>query len=240
VTQGPEKLSRDQFFASLERSLQAVLLLDYDGTLAPFHTDPSRAVPYPGVVSLLLEIMRGGRTRVVFVSGRRAADWLHANDLRELAEFKPGTIAVHWRDRDQEQAEAIRRIVLEGWTPIVQRTGMTLEDFDGGLELRLSGRDKGDVVRFIVDETAPGVPIAFLGNDAPDEEAFRALSGSGLGVLVSPEPRPSAASLWIRPPGELLQFLEQWLAARQAMEASASSGGRPSSWPGTVEPEAKR
>ena len=49
-----------------------VLLLDYDGTLAPFHVEPSRAVPYPEVAKVLGEIARAGGTRVVIVSGRPA------------------------------------------------------------------------------------------------------------------------------------------------------------------------
>lgn len=47
-----------------------VLLLDYDGTLAPFHVRPELAVPYPEVGVALQEIMQAGATRVVIVSGR--------------------------------------------------------------------------------------------------------------------------------------------------------------------------
>ena len=51
-----------------------VLMLDYDGTLAPFHVRPEHALPYPGVAQALGELMEDGGTRVVIISGRRAAE----------------------------------------------------------------------------------------------------------------------------------------------------------------------
>lgn len=60
----------DQLAAARER----VLMLDYDGTLAPFKIRPDQAVPYPGVIELLRALMDQGGTRVVIVSGRRAAE----------------------------------------------------------------------------------------------------------------------------------------------------------------------
>ena len=49
-----------------------VLMLDYDGTLAPFHVEPARAVPYPEVAAAVERIVGGEATRVVIVSGRPA------------------------------------------------------------------------------------------------------------------------------------------------------------------------
>ncbi|HYC44832.1 MAG TPA: trehalose-phosphatase [Burkholderiales bacterium] len=59
----------------LERVAKApgrVLMLDYDGTLAPFHVRPERAVPYAEVLPVLEQVVRSGGTRVVVVSGRPA------------------------------------------------------------------------------------------------------------------------------------------------------------------------
>ena len=49
-----------------------VLMLDYDGTLAPFHVQPERAVPYPEVAAVIERIVSGEGTRIVIVSGRPA------------------------------------------------------------------------------------------------------------------------------------------------------------------------
>jgi trehalose 6-phosphate phosphatase len=64
----------DAFFEKLARAHARVLLLDYDGTLAPFAVRPERAFPYPGVGEELERLMDGGGTRVVIVSGRKLDD----------------------------------------------------------------------------------------------------------------------------------------------------------------------
>jgi trehalose 6-phosphate phosphatase len=62
------------FFRALERSPQSALLLDYDGTLAPFSVDRAKALPYPGIAQILQEIVDTSRTRVVIITGRSARD----------------------------------------------------------------------------------------------------------------------------------------------------------------------
>lgn len=62
------------FFRSLAGSRQNTLLLDYDGTLAPFQNERSSAVPYSGVPELLDELLSLARTRIVIVSGRLARE----------------------------------------------------------------------------------------------------------------------------------------------------------------------
>ncbi len=48
------------------------LLLDYDGTLAPFRLDRYQARPWSGVRELLADIRRQGRTRIAVITGRPA------------------------------------------------------------------------------------------------------------------------------------------------------------------------
>lgn len=62
------------FLERIQAARDRVLMLDYDGTLAPFQVRPERVVPYPGIVKALDGIMQDEGTRVVIVSGRRAAD----------------------------------------------------------------------------------------------------------------------------------------------------------------------
>ena len=45
-------------------------MLDYDGTLSPFTPDRDNAQPYDGVISIVDEIAKSDRTRVVIISGR--------------------------------------------------------------------------------------------------------------------------------------------------------------------------
>ncbi|MBZ5648666.1 MAG: trehalose-phosphatase [Acidobacteriia bacterium] len=256
-----EIMDREQFLAQLASARSAALLLDYDGTLAPFCVERDRATPYPGVPRLLEEIMNKGSTRVVMVTGRPAGEvvrllgvypypevwgahglqrlrpdgtcemavvnseaqqaltgaaaWLEQLGLRQLAELKPGSVALHWRGLPEPTAAELRSKVLLLWVPISVRFNMELLDFDGGLELRVAGKSKTDAVQTILAEMGEDAAIAYLGDDQTDEEAFAALQPRGLAVLVRPEWRCTAASLWIKPPGELLDFLSQWLRARR-------------------------
>ena len=63
-----------QFFGELASAPVSLLMLDYDGTLAPFTTDRLHAVPYPGVKERLEKLLAAERTRVVLISGRKAQE----------------------------------------------------------------------------------------------------------------------------------------------------------------------
>jgi trehalose-phosphatase len=102
--------------------------------------------------------------------------------------------------------------VREGWAVLAQRPGIKLFNFEAGLELRVVHPDKGDAVTAILKNLDSQVPIAFLGDDLTDEDAFRVLAGRGLPVLVRPEYRETRASIWLKPPQELIGFLELWLS----------------------------
>jgi len=67
-----ERLRR--FFGGFAGAATSLLLLDYDGTLAPFRVDRFKAQPWAGVRELLNRIQSQKKTRVAFVSGRPAAE----------------------------------------------------------------------------------------------------------------------------------------------------------------------
>ena len=253
---------------TIAQTSQAALLLDYDGTLAPFRTQRDQAYPYPGVALLVQEIVRNGRTRVVVVSGRDANDvlpllnirprpevwgihglqrlrtdgstemprldertlnglsdadrWLGYQQLRHTAEFKAGSIAVHWRGLRETDVENLRSRALLGWRPIAEYSGLNLLEFDGGIEIRAREADKGDAVRTFLSEISPDAPAAYLGDDSTDESAFLAMQGRGISVLVRPRWRETVAQLWLQPPGELVDFLGLWLKA--CVERDARGG----------------
>ena len=64
----------ETFFGSFAPGVRPLLLLDYDGTLAPFQVDRFKAQPWPGVRELLQKIQRQGSTRIRVVSGRPARE----------------------------------------------------------------------------------------------------------------------------------------------------------------------
>jgi trehalose-phosphatase len=255
VVKDPSEL----FFEQLCRVRNRVLLLDYDGTIAPFSVQRNRAFPYPTIPELLDCIMSTCRTRVLLISGRAAREippllglrphpeiwgsygaerlqtngeysvaalsedsqyalaeahaWLEAEGLAELVELKPGAIAVHWRGLNPAQAEEVKTAAYRVLSPLALQKHLLLAEFDGGLELREPMRGKGDVVRAVLAEHGPEVPVAYLGDDTTDEDAFRALNGRGLTVLVRPTYRFTAAQAWLRPPEDLVSFLTDWVRA---------------------------
>jgi trehalose 6-phosphate phosphatase len=137
-----------------------------------------------------------------------------------LLERKPYGLAIHSRGAPADQFADAESELIERWADAAGAVGLELLGFDGGVELRPAGVGKGLVVRTVLEELGPGAAVAYLGDDRTDEDAFRELADRGLSVLVRPEPRPTRASVWIRPPEELRRFLSSWAAACSGDEAS--------------------
>jgi len=143
----------------------------------------------------------------------QADTWLDEVGLHDLAEHKPGGLAVHWRGLPPGEQDDIREIVSRRWLPVADNARMVLQEFDGGLEMNMPDGRKGDAVRTILNELSGETSVAYLGDDETDEDAFNAVADRGLRVLVRPKWRETGADIWLKPPAELLVFLCEWLAA---------------------------
>ncbi len=251
-----EEIELELFFQKMKTAAGRALLLDYDGTLAPFRVERDAARPYPEVRDALEQLIDEHDSRIVIISGRAIDDLIPLLDLKELPELwgshgwerllrdgsyhlekaessalagmdeagkwaerkglwrycekKPSSIALHLRGLDPSGGEEIREAALERWEEIAGSHGLEVHEFDGGVELSAPGRNKGHAVNTILDEMADGTVAAYLGDDNTDEDAFRAIAGRGLAVLVRKKFRDTAAHLWIQPPRELIWFLEKW------------------------------
>jgi trehalose-6-phosphatase len=62
------------FFRRFSGAAASLLLLDYDGTLAPFRVDRFKAQPWAGVRELLNQIQNQKKTKMVVISGRPASE----------------------------------------------------------------------------------------------------------------------------------------------------------------------
>lgn len=71
-SESAEKL--EGFFSTLAGGAQPLLLLDYDGTLAPFRVNRFQARPFAGVRELLAQLQRQGGTRMAVITGRPAGE----------------------------------------------------------------------------------------------------------------------------------------------------------------------
>jgi trehalose 6-phosphate phosphatase len=144
---------------------------------------------------------------------------LRRDSLGGLFEDKPNAVVMHWRGASQRKARQIERKTRQLFEPLAQMDGLSLLDFEAGVELRV-GRDKGGAVEAILEEcsqeTGRGAPVAFLGDDLTDESAFRAVNATGensLSVLMRHSRRKTSADIWLRPPQELRSFLRRWSSA---------------------------
>ena len=88
---------------------------------------------------------------------------------------------------------------------------MNLVVVSNRLPYTLAQGEGGDwTVERALMELGDDAVIAYLGDDATDEDAFAALGDRGLSVLVSPKLRPTLARAWFVPPVEVLEFLTEW------------------------------
>lgn len=249
------------FWRELAVAAHSALLLDYDGTLAPFCVDRDRALPYPGVRERLTTLQEDTDSRLVIISGRAVDDLIPLLGIMPLPELwgchgwerrlpsgeqrllelpaaarrdldqafellqqtrhgtalerKPASLALHWRGLEPAFRQDLEARAKSLWEPLLKRGVLQLHSFDGGLELRCTGRDKGTVVEDILRQLEPTTAVAFLGDDLTDEDGFSTLGDRGLSVLVRDTPRRTAAHTVLRPPEELLEFLDHWIDLRR-------------------------
>jgi trehalose-phosphatase len=251
-------LSSDEWWDTLAVAPRSILMLDYDGTLAPFITQRMHAMPYPGVSERLIQMVRQSRVRLILLSGRSAKElagllpaleveiwgsngrerllpnanygvatlsryqngalaWLEStlkeNGFSALIEKKPGSLALHTRGRQPEFEQHLIKLIPSLFRQLSDQTALEWLPFDGGFEVRASGCSNAEVVNCVLNEEPSEAVVAYLGDDIADEEAFRVLKGRGLRVHVRDEPRETLADVWLRPPEELLSFLDRWIAA---------------------------
>ena len=82
----------NSFLESLTGVKLRILMLDYDGTLAPFRVERERAFPYSGVREILNKILRAKHTKIIIVSGRWTKDLIPLLKLEQMPEI------INWRD----------------------------------------------------------------------------------------------------------------------------------------------
>ncbi len=70
----PVPLNRQRLVSAFTEAQSRLILLDYDGTLAPFSPLPQNAVPTPDLIGLLEVMAQDHRSVIALISGRSKAD----------------------------------------------------------------------------------------------------------------------------------------------------------------------
>ena len=108
------KIDLDSFFTQLKKAPQKALLLDYDGTLAPFHLDPRNAYPYPGIREILNRLLEVVDMRLVIISGRWTEDLIPLLQLNKNPEIWGSHGLERLRSDGSYEIESMDEKVLNG------------------------------------------------------------------------------------------------------------------------------
>lgn len=140
-------------------------------------------------------------------------------ELRRLGhgdalERKAASLAVHWRNLSPAEQASLARTARDVFAAQeVGDSGVSVLPFESGMELRAHDHTKAHAVEALLAAAGGEAVAAYLGDDTTDEDAFGALGSRGLSLLVRDEPRSSLAGYWLRPPAQLIGFLDDWLRA---------------------------
>ncbi|MFZ2960493.1 MAG: trehalose-phosphatase [Candidatus Ozemobacteraceae bacterium] len=243
----------ERFWSEMMRAGNRLLMLDYDGTIAPFQVNRALAYPTPGIIGLLRKISKKEENRVAVISGRSLAELrkfigiqgihlfgsygmeeevdgfqvscpvseeaksileqgrrkIEAAGIMDHLEEKPYSLAFHIRGL-QNGTELIR-CVMQAWEPL-EKTGLiAIIPFDGGVELS-AGKTKDFAVDKLLGNSPSETFAVYIGDDDPDEPAFRAVNRFGWGIKAGERKGKTSAKLLLRNSLELVEFLKNWLA----------------------------
>lgn len=246
----------EQFFKKLNKVGRCLIMVDYDGTLAPFCIDRDKALPHPQLIQVLEMLRQHKQCEVVVISGRSINELKSLVSLRPLpqmwgshglehliengekkdfkllpaiksffekeyadlcqvlpdksVEYKRYSIAVHWRGKSLAEIKHLKEMLKQRWQVNLEMTDVEMRPFNGGQELRLKGVGKGSAVKELLQKNNNLIPCVFFGDDLTDEDAFAALDGKGLKVLIKNHHETTLADIELDSIEELIKFLSEY------------------------------
>lgn len=148
------------------------------------------AIPLIGSHGFEQRDARGARRTLELSAPQRAALDQADGLLRQRGEpalsieRKPASLALHTRGREAQHAERVEEEVLASWEQHLD-AGFEARRFDGGVELRVAGVDKGKTLEAFLGDEQPGELVVYLGDDQTDEDAFVVVQArGGVGIKV--------------------------------------------------------
>jgi trehalose 6-phosphate phosphatase len=128
-------------------------------------------------------------------------------------ERKRFSIAAHYRNAKESDVPRVELAVGK-----VAARYLELRRIEGKKVYELQPNtdwNKGQALMWLLDSLCSDrqevLPI-YIGDDLTDEDAFRVLGQRGVGILVSEQPRPTAASYSLKDPKEVERFLRKLVA----------------------------
>ena len=134
-----------------------------------------------------------------------------ARNLGNRSERKIASLAVHTRGMREVSAVSLEDDLLELWSRDAPSHDLECRRFDGGVELRSAGIDKGTILRDLLPERTGGRFAVYVGDDETDEDAFREIRGRGFGIKVGSASGPTLAEGSLADCEAVLAFLKEWI-----------------------------
>lgn len=131
--------------------------------------------------------------------------------LAPCLEIKYASIAVHTRGLSQKEARYIEEYVMAELYHIAWMHDLELRKFNGGVELRCLGIDKGEALRTLISFLDDNTFCVYIGDDETDEDAFRVVRGHGVGIKVGETGNNTDAQGFLQDIDAVQQFLTSWL-----------------------------
>jgi len=122
-------------------------------------------------------------------------------------EEKGQALALHYRLAAPAEAGDVLEQFRAAWEEVVESYHLEVIHGKKVVEIRPRGINKKLAVEALWPSW-PGSVAVYIGDDTTDEDGFRAVAGKGLGVLVAPEPRPTAAHYRFNDPTDVIEFLQ--------------------------------
>jgi len=126
-------------------------------------------------------------------------------------ERKIAGIALHTRGMAPEEARREERMVHHLWSVDVDEYDLECRRFNGGVELRLRGVDKGTALVRLLQGQPEDSLCVYAGDDNTDEDAFEVVRERGFGIRVGETQAETAALGQLKNPPAVREFLRSWL-----------------------------
>jgi trehalose 6-phosphate phosphatase len=130
-------------------------------------------------------------------------------------EDKIASIAFHTRGEPSGIALKMEEKIFSEWIVLGPPHDLEVRKFNGGLEIRAMGRNKGDAFIELLPEDLGDNLSVYVGDDETDEDVFRMIRGRGIGIKVG-EPTAGTAATGFLPDCEAVRaFLRTWCSITQ-------------------------
>lgn len=130
-----------------------------------------------------------------------------------LVERKKFAIAIHYRLVDPERMEVVEKVVDQvaaSYPQLRKAYGKKIFELQPAMDWH-KGKALLFLLRTLKLDGEDVVPF-YVGDDVTDEDAFRALKGRGIGIVVRDQPYETAATYSLSNPDEVQEFLRRLIS----------------------------